>query len=177
MDGAHTSEATSIHDDESPVEENATRRHHLENLAIPSIQVGQHHASAASFNASLDQIVAQKANATVYTRHWISVIILLFIKRTATKAPLPSPTPKPTFLRLHTLSTQPPSKQIYPPHALSTEHLIHRLPNPEPTTPPHFTRPLLLHPYTLRRISRPPHPLLNAPVPTTTVIEDVSFTG
>lgn len=56
MDGAHTSEATSIHDDESPVEENATRRHHLENLAIPSIQVGQHHASAASFNASLDQI-------------------------------------------------------------------------------------------------------------------------
>lgn len=60
QDGDHTSEATSFHDHESPVEEHATRRHHLENLAIPSVQVGQEHPSAASFNASLDQMESQR---------------------------------------------------------------------------------------------------------------------
>ena len=54
--GAPTSEATSIHEDDSPLEDNATRRHQLEQLAPPTAQGAQHYPSAASFNASLDQL-------------------------------------------------------------------------------------------------------------------------
>ncbi|KAL9597444.1 MAG: hypothetical protein Q9219_005136 [cf. Caloplaca sp. 3 TL-2023] len=51
-----TSVATSIYDDEGLNEDNATRRHYLENLALPSVQGGQDYPSAASFNESLDQL-------------------------------------------------------------------------------------------------------------------------
>ncbi|KAL8836041.1 MAG: hypothetical protein Q9170_003086 [Blastenia crenularia] len=61
-DAASTSEATSIYDDENPLEDHATRRHQLEQLAVPSALTAERYPSAASFDASLDQLANRPKN-------------------------------------------------------------------------------------------------------------------
>ncbi|KAL8727085.1 MAG: hypothetical protein Q9166_006272 [cf. Caloplaca sp. 2 TL-2023] len=52
-----TSQATSVDREEESSDINATRRHHLEQLVVPTLQVEQQRmASAASFNSSIDRL-------------------------------------------------------------------------------------------------------------------------
>ncbi|KAI4111223.1 MAG: hypothetical protein LQ339_000684 [Xanthoria mediterranea] len=51
-----TTRATSVDGEEDPLESNATARHHLEHLALPTIRVHHHWPSAASLNSSLDRM-------------------------------------------------------------------------------------------------------------------------
>ncbi|KAI4221974.1 MAG: hypothetical protein L6R36_006511 [Xanthoria steineri] len=51
-----TTRATSVDGEEDPFESNATARHHLEHLALPTIRVHHHWPSAASLNSSLDRM-------------------------------------------------------------------------------------------------------------------------
>lgn len=55
-DGILTSEATSIYDDESPLEDRTTRSDQLGQLVVPSTQNGPYHPSAASLDATLNQL-------------------------------------------------------------------------------------------------------------------------
>ncbi|KAI4241175.1 MAG: hypothetical protein L6R40_004711 [Gallowayella cf. fulva] len=55
-DRVSTSSATSMDGEEGSSELNATRRHHLEQLAVPSIRIQSHWPSARSFNSSLDRM-------------------------------------------------------------------------------------------------------------------------
>ena len=51
-----TTRATSVDGEEDHLESNATARHHLEHLALPTIRVHHHWPSAASLNSSLDRM-------------------------------------------------------------------------------------------------------------------------
>ncbi|KAL8695670.1 MAG: hypothetical protein Q9224_003245 [Gallowayella concinna] len=55
-DRVPASSATSVDGEEDTFELNATRRHHLEQLAVPTIRIEPHWPSAASFNSSLDRL-------------------------------------------------------------------------------------------------------------------------
>ncbi|KAL8806198.1 MAG: hypothetical protein Q9182_001473 [Xanthomendoza sp. 2 TL-2023] len=62
-DRVPTSSATSMDGEEDNSELNATRRHHLEQLAVPTIRIQHDWPSAASFNSSLDRMNDDADNA------------------------------------------------------------------------------------------------------------------
>ncbi|KAL8820221.1 MAG: hypothetical protein Q9223_001513 [Gallowayella weberi] len=98
-----TSSATSVDGEEDTSELNATRRHHLEQLAVPRIRNQHPWPSTASFNSSLDRMnddadnVQSQQSVSREDRNWVRMLLAAQVD--GVDGPSNDPSPRDNQLR------------------------------------------------------------------------------